>query len=588
MSAVFGLFKNYLSPNTSGKQPRGAIADGLQTEGSPSYPQAERDGRDSVQESLSGMSITERADAETWESVSRESIPRESISRDRRSARTNSTTHRPRDDSARRWKEKFNQTERTLADSRHQLGITQKESDAKERRLDKITTECTGLRADMKDKDNKLSHAKSRLREAQKETETAKGQMLRKGIECDSLRAEREGNLVLMKDQQRRMEKAITERNDLRATVLAKDSTLAHVQTQLAQWKRKTQEATAQAHEDAVSFRKMTQDREGEAKVLRAEIASVRAELGSALKLLDDRTRELKGAQPFLTKTDSLSGAEAMGLVQALNADIFQLAAFMSDSFQPATIETPADEDPKGAHHRIKRHLGDQLVVSLNTLSHTDDPTILQMALQCYLVRVSQDITSDWTFDGTLVLAELYEQVRNSEDQAVAGRWRALSRSHLRHLSAGGKDVLPHIRNFVCAGLADVLISAKCQLSPPGVVEALTGRFRDNIYAIIDAALNINRILGEEITSGDFEIVTCQAGATFDPGSMEDTASDDPSYGKKSIVLCTTEMGLIKEWREVKGGQRAKETTVLLKPKVALESVLAQISSAGETRAALG
>ncbi|KZP28389.1 hypothetical protein FIBSPDRAFT_679257, partial [Athelia psychrophila] len=298
--------------------------------------------------------------------------------------------------------------------------------------------------------------------------------------------------------------------------------------------------------------------------------------------LLDDRTRELKGAQPFLAQTDSVSGAETICLVQVLNADIFQLAAFMSDSFSAATNETPvetpadtpADEDPKAAH-RIKGHLGDQLMESLTSWPHTDDPTVLQMALQCYFVHMSRHITSDWTFDGSSpVLAKLYEQVRNSEDQAVAGRWRALSRSHLRLLSAGDKDALPHIRKFVCGGLADILIRAKCQLSPLGAVEALTSTFGDRIYAIIDAALNINRILGEEITSGDFEIVACQGGVAFDPTSMEDVAPDVPLHDERNIVLCTTEMGLRRESWEVKDGQRVQEITLLLKPKVALESVL--------------
>ncbi|KZP28404.1 hypothetical protein FIBSPDRAFT_817266 [Athelia psychrophila] len=257
----------------------------------------------------------------------------------------------------------------------------------------------------------------------------------------------------------------------------------------------------------------------------------------------------------------------------------------MSDSFQAATTEIPADEDLTGAHHRIKGHLGDQLMVSLTSWPHVDDPTVLQMALQCYLVEMSREITSSWIFDGpSLVLAKLYEQVRNSEDQAVAGCWRALSRSHLRRLSAGGTDALLGIRKTICCGLADVLISAKCQLSPSGVVEALTSRYGDRIYAIIDTALNINRILGEEITSGDFEIVTWQGGVTFDPRWMEDAASDVPLHDGRNIVLCTTEMGLRRVSWEVKGGQRAKEITLLLKPKVALESVLAQISSAGETR----
>ncbi|KZP25911.1 hypothetical protein FIBSPDRAFT_733137 [Athelia psychrophila] len=326
----------------------------------------------------------------------------------------------------------------------------------------------------------------------------------------------------------------------------------------------------------------MTQDREEEAKTLRVEMASVRGQLEGALKLLDDRTRELKGARPFMTKTDSLSGAEAIGLVQALNADIFQLAAFMSDSFQAATTETPADEE---AYRRMEGHFGDQLLGSLTSWPHADDPTVLQMALQCYLVQTSRKITSSWTFDETSpVLSKLYDQVRNSEDQAVAGRWRALSRSHLRHMTTGGRDTLSGIREYICGGLGDILVGAKCQLSPLGVVEVLTGRFGDRIYAIIDAAFNINRILGEEITSGDFEIVTCQGGGTFDPTAMEDAASDVPLHDESGTVLCTTEMGLRRESWEVKGGRRVKEITLLLKPKVALESVLAHISSAGETR----
>ncbi|KZP28390.1 hypothetical protein FIBSPDRAFT_729036 [Athelia psychrophila] len=325
------------------------------------------------------------------------------------------------------------------------------------------------------------------------------------------------------------------------------------------------------------------------AQVRDAEITSVRVQLESTLSLLEDRTRQLQSARPFLAQKDSVSSAEAIGLVQALNADIFQLAAFMSDSFSAATNETPetpadtpADEDPKGAH-RIKGHLGDQLMESLTSWPHTDDPTVLQMALQFYLVQLCRQITGSWTFDeASPVLSKLYEQVRNSEDQAVAGRWRALSRSHLRHLGSVGKDILSDIRKYVCGGLGDILIRAKCQLSPLGAVEALTSKFGDRIYAIIDAALNINRILGEEITSGDFEIVTCPGGVTFDPTWMEDAAYNS-FYDEKSIVLCTTEMGLKRESREVKGGEMAKEFTLLLKPKVALESVLAQISSDAET-----
>lgn len=112
----------------------------------------------------------------------------------------------------------------------------------------------------------------------------------------------------------------------------------------------------------------------------------------------------------------------------------------------------------------------------------------------------------------------------------------------------------------------------------------VTSKFGERVYSIIDAAVNVHRMLGEGITSGDFEVVTCKGGVTFDPVSMEDTVSDVPFSGERSVVLFTTEMGLKRESRGVKEGHMMKESSILLKPKVALESVVAQFSNPTETK----
>ena len=48
------------------------------------------------------------------------------------------------------------------------------------------------------------------------------------------------------------------------------------------------------------------------------------------VELLQTRTAELKGAQAFLAKADHLSGADVIGMVEGLNSEIMQIAAFMA------------------------------------------------------------------------------------------------------------------------------------------------------------------------------------------------------------------------------------------------------------------
>jgi len=83
--------------------------------------------------------------------------------------------------------------------------------------------------------------------------------------------------------------------------------------------------------------------------------------------------------------------------------------------------------------------------------------------------------------------------------------------------------------------------------------------------------------VGEEITSGDMEAIAPLSGANFESASMEDAGGDVLMPNPEGLVLCMTEMGLNRLSQEVKGGQRVRELSTLLKAKVALESLIAQI-----------
>ncbi|KAF7964452.1 hypothetical protein HWV62_7579 [Athelia sp. TMB] len=108
--------------------------------------------------------------------------------------------------------------------------------------------------------------------------------------------------------------------------------------------------------------------------------------------------------------------------------------------------------------------------------------------------------------------------------------------------------------------------------------EAVTEGFGDRVNTIVEVALHINRVMGEEITSGDMETVIWPRGVIFEPKAMDDAGGEAFSHEEEAIVLCTTELGLRKATQEGKGGLSARESTLLLKPKVALETLVAQMA----------
>ncbi|KAF7970804.1 hypothetical protein HWV62_22806 [Athelia sp. TMB] len=331
----------------------------------------------------------------------------------------------------------------------------------------------------------------------------------------------------------------------------------------------------AQSRSRTAALEETIRQRDQDARVTRAEMADVKTRLESASKLLESRTQELKGAQPFLTKTDTLSGADIIALVQSLNTDIFQLSAYMADSFPMSESVLLDGGDHMAVHENAQLHVGMRLKDALVTLAHAEDPTILQTALQCCLARVSSRLITNWTVDNSFCdMDVLYERVRDQESQAVAGRWRALTRRHLHDMSAEGKDLVPLVRSHICDGLTDILLSAKCQRSRPDIENDLN-KFGDRIEAIINASLYLKHVLGEQVTSSDLKIISVEGGESFDPTCMDDAegpGGEVPLPEVKEIVLCTTELGLRREAKVDKGDQSTVDIQILLKPMVALET----------------
>ncbi|KAI9573200.1 hypothetical protein HD554DRAFT_2167481 [Boletus coccyginus] len=106
--------------------------------------------------------------------------------------------------------------------------------------------------------------------------------------------------------------------------------------------------------------RRQLDSKNAELKNLQNELQHSQTKHDELTTLLEARTRELKGAQVYLTKADTLSGAEVIALIDALNVEILQTSAFISDSFDFARQATHADE-MKDASTRITELMGSSL-----------------------------------------------------------------------------------------------------------------------------------------------------------------------------------------------------------------------------------
>ena len=131
---------------------------------------------------------------------------------------------------------------------------------------------------------------------------------------------------------------------------------------------------------------------------LSTQLHRIKAEHQQTLQLLEAKTSALKGAQVFLTKEDTFSGADVISMVDALNAETLQLAAFMADRLEDTQkdLNTAAEQ----VKARAIRSIGEPLVHMLGNVpvqpNPDQDSMRLQIALQVSLIYSCNEIIESW------------------------------------------------------------------------------------------------------------------------------------------------------------------------------------------------
>ncbi|KAF8131993.1 hypothetical protein EV363DRAFT_1431287 [Boletus edulis] len=329
--------------------------------------------------------------------------------------------------------------------------------------------------------------------------------------------------------------------------------------------------------------RRQLESKDVELKNLRNELQHAQTKRDELTTLLEARTRELKAAQVYLTKADTLSGAEVIALVDAVNVEILQTAAFISDSYD--FVRQPAHVDEvKEASTRISELMGPTLTHLLGSVLHSEDPLLVQIALQGATVEFSRWIIMTWDFDGLQAeqpLAEIYNDIRETEPQAVGGRWRALTRGHAQKVALQETDLHATMVSHISDTLVIILVASGCTKSYEEAYRLFTQKFGERISNIVKMASRLNKAMGEEVTSADLWPTNAIMGDKFDGATMDnfETQGED-SEGK--TILCTTALGLQRSEKVMQGNAVEFKNTILLKPKVALESVADALDRDGE------
>ncbi|KAK0471604.1 hypothetical protein IW261DRAFT_1344399 [Armillaria novae-zelandiae] len=301
--------------------------------------------------------------------------------------------------------------------------------------------------------------------------------------------------------------------------------------------------------------------------------------------LLDLRTRELQDARAYLTTEDAVSGEEIKGMTEALNTEIYQVAAFMADTLD-FDGTSPADDLNKAA---AVRWIGESLVGVLSSgvpKNDTEEETrhlATLAAIQTSMVQTCINLINTWSFHPNVNdhFTALYINIRNTSTSAVAGRWRAMTRARCKYLGSE-MEIESHLVHCLLIDLAPVLAVAGWK-TPPSVkaenaIGALSQIFRIRVGQITKKMVRLDRAMGEGVISKDAQLCWVTAGTPFAPSVMENAYGKSPDISAGDVVLSTCDLGLMLSQisKDVNGAGsgRTEDVQVVLKAKVVLHSAL--------------
>ena len=133
-------------------------------------------------------------------------------------------------------------------------------------------------------------------------------------------------------------------------------------------------------------------------------------------------------------------------------------------------------------------------------------------------------------------------------------------------------------RDNLARYLVDILFIARANGDLNQLYNTIINSFGGRLTEIMNFAVSLRRAIKEDTLSAEFQLVIPRDGDTFQPETMADLDARPAKRAKQReigdrIVLCTTDIGLIRDERRSCSSGNVPESTsvVMLKAKVALE-----------------
>ncbi|TFK33570.1 hypothetical protein BDQ12DRAFT_657855 [Crucibulum laeve] len=309
-------------------------------------------------------------------------------------------------------------------------------------------------------------------------------------------------------------------------------------------------------------------------------------------QFLDTRTAELKGAQVFLSTADTVSGGELIVKLEALNSEIFQCAAYLAESFPYTKPEGERELRLSSGTERLKKVLGERLFMIIMNRWKTEldevDPLPVQVALQFLIISWSAHIITAWSIDDprfSTKMGDIYNKIRKSEEQAISGRWRAITNRKTRSSMSRSPGILDGLLSYIL----DLQLIAGWRVNEADKL-ASVGTLKERLTPIVKSVFEVKSAIGEGITSADMDPLIIPPGEPFNPTTMENAYEEhrqkisEEESRRGIIVGCTTEMGLrMAVMRKLTNGTLQPHSETILKPKIITEATLLEAVGA-ETR----
>jgi prefoldin subunit 5 len=156
--------------------------------------------------------------------------------------------------------------------------------------------------------------------------------------------------------------------------------------------------------QDLSSGTKRVENVEKQLEVRAQELSESRMQLGKLKFQLEARTKELDGVETFVIKADQHAHSDVKDRLNSLNTEILSLAATIAEAYQ-----FPQRVSAKGVGASPT-----ELTVLVGQITHHEDPTIVQYAMQsviCFYVCWAARSWCHKKSDSEL-LGRLYESVR--------------------------------------------------------------------------------------------------------------------------------------------------------------------------------